>query len=357
MMNGHDYKKNKPGDDLIESYLDGLMSPEEAKAFLKSVEGNPDVLRELALQKEIDTSLVNEYSLSSTEADSLEKKIETLLNEPFTAEQSLIESYLDGQMSPEEAKAFLKSVEGNPEVQRELALQKEIDSSLAKEYSMSWTEAESLEKKIKTLLNEPDTIEQPVELEQPVTTVTEDDRQNSAWSRPLRMALAASLLVGLGVAIWAYNPPVDPVSGTRALTSVYTETKVQGFRPYYSCVGDYKRFADTFEARQSRRLTLAEAEMPDGTRMLGLSYLGGISRETTAMLGEVDEKEIIVFVDNGGSEKALEAALDKKGHSELNIFVVEKYGLVFAEVSPFDTQKLVQYFRLEDEIQNDSPSD
>ncbi len=84
--------------------------------------------------------------------------------------------------------------------------------------------------------------------------------------------------------------------------------------------------------------------MPDDRRMLGLSYLGGMSRDGVAMLSEVEGKRVIVFVDRGdasGIEKAIEST-----DPSLNVFVERKFGLVFAEVTPLDSAGLIEYFQI-----------
>ena len=86
--------------------------------------------------------------------------------------------------------------------------------------------------------------------------------------------------------------------------------------------------------------------MPQGTRMLGLSYPGGISRNTTAMLGEVDGKQVMVFVDDADNRDQVIASVDQD--SNLNVFPVEKNGLVFCEVTPLSDPKMIQYFKFPD---------
>ena len=100
------------------------------------------------------------------------------------------------------------------------------------------------------------------------------------------------------------------------------------------------RFADTFEVRHGHRLALSE--MPPGTRMLGISYPGGISPNTTAMLGEVDGTPVMVFVDDAANRdqviESVEQGLD------LNVFLVEENGLIFCEVTPLDSARMIQHF-------------
>jgi hypothetical protein len=61
------------------------------------------------------------------------------------------------------------------------------------------------------------------------------------------------------------------------------------------------------------------------------------------MLGEVDGHPVIVFVDRSDVGQ-LDAVT--KGTDDLNVFVVERDGLVFAEVSPLNESKMIQYMKV-----------
>jgi hypothetical protein len=76
--------------------------------------------------------------------------------------------------------------------------------------------------------------------------------------------------------------------------------------------------------------------MPAGSRMLGLAYTGGLSRETTAMLSYVDDQPVMVFVDKAQNDLHDVAAPDGK----LNVFREERDGLVFYEVTPLGESKM-----------------
>jgi hypothetical protein len=71
--------------------------------------------------------------------------------------------------------------------------------------------------------------------------------------------------------------------------------------------------------------------------MLGLSYPGGLSRDTTAMLCKVDGKPVMVFVDRPSKDQPLAVEhADAKTH----VFRQERDGLVFYEVTPLDGPKV-----------------
>jgi hypothetical protein len=132
----------------------------------------------------------------------------------------------------------------------------------------------------------------------------------------------------------------EPFFEPRPLADIYRETVANGFKPYYEC-RDEERFALTFATRQGQPLKLAQ--LPEGRRMLGLSYSGGLSRNTTAMLCRVDEQPVIVFVDRQEADQALAS-----GHSgpDLHVLRKEYHGLVMYEVTPFTDARMMNYLVL-----------
>ena len=79
--------------------------------------------------------------------------------------------------------------------------------------------------------------------------------------------------------------------------------------------------------------------------MLGVSYLGGISRSTTAVLFEVNENPVIVFVDRENSQQ--DGLLTKTPlDSAIYIHKTKRDGLVFYEVSSLDEPAATMYFQL-----------
>ena len=80
--------------------------------------------------------------------------------------------------------------------------------------------------------------------------------------------------------------------------------------------------------------------------MLGISYLGGLSRKTTAMLCAVDDRDVIVFVENAENDQPnIALANDDPG---LNVYSVSKNGLIFYEVTPFRSSQMIDYFEFLD---------
>ena len=118
---------------------------------------------------------------------------------------------------------------------------------------------------------------------------------------PVEEGAALTVLGIAGVVAWIIvafqfsgQDRTEPLFVSRPLVSIYQEAVAQGFEPYYEC-REPDRFAYTFEQRQGIPIDLAP--MPVGSGMLGLSYSGGLSRETTVMLCTIEEQPVMVFVD------------------------------------------------------------
>jgi hypothetical protein len=88
---------------------------------------------------------------------------------------------------------------------------------------------------------------------------------------------------------------------------------------------------------------LAAADMPAGTKMEGLTYVGGISRYTTTMLARVGNKPVMVFVDRANSGYR---PPEPCGSSQLHLFSKQIGSLTLYELTPLDEPKLLEYFKL-----------
>ena len=253
-------------------------------------------------------------------------------NELITEPTDQLERYLDGLMSGQEAKEFRSTVD--PKVlEQEEALQSKLDDSLKRMFAF---EPLDTEKVAYQASQEHPTANDKATLKTPTQSV---DRRH--W---MKIAIAASMLVAASLGVWYLNSGngIGPVDNPRSVAMIYQETVARGFDPYYYCEDD-ERFADTFKFRHGQPLVLNE---PEGTRMLGLSYTGGISRNTTAILCEVGDDQVMVFVDVVGHGDLATARVNDD--PDLNVFVEEKNGLVFCEVTPQDAPSMMEHLEFVD---------
>lgn len=156
-------------------------------------------------------------------------------------------------------------------------------------------------------------------------------------------------IVGLaGVAAWFFvgastfsmlgPKPTVVAFCAQPLDQMYRDCVRGGFQPYWVC-DDEANFASTFRTRQGVALNLQG--LPDNSRMVGLSYLGGISRESTSVLATVGDVPVLVFVDRLDRDREiLTGRFEEDG---LHVTRQVRDGLVFYEVSPFKELHIVPY--------------
>ena len=226
-------------------------------------------------------------------------KLQTTDNDP----EDSLERFIDGLMSEAEAADFLAGLDNPEEALNQLELQSQINDSLCRSFGFEALGEDALISQVSAGLAS----KVPTEPHVNSPSLKLDSVSQSPW---LKMALAASLLLAIGFATWTFSKPnqIDVHFRPQALASLYLDTKARGFRRYYNCK-DPMRFADTFEVRHGHRLALSE--MPPGTRMLGISYPGGISPNTTAMLGEVDGTPVMVFVDDAANREQVSVTVEQ----------------------------------------------
>jgi hypothetical protein len=241
--------------------------------------------------------------------------------------------YLDGVMPQQDAADFLRTVDGDS-LERVENVQQRIDDSLRRMMSFEDLDHEDIVQRFlrKDLIG--------VDAKDQAAKPTALSRRSLT-----QIAVAAAVLLVTSLGIWFYSGTggIEPIFKARALASLYVEKVDSGFRPYYYCEDD-ARFAEVFDTKLGQALALAD--MPSGREMIGISYLGGISRNTVAMLCIVDEQKVLVFVDRAG-ESGFEISIADSGDG-LNVFVEEKNGLVFCEVTPLDSAQVIEHFRFMD---------
>ncbi len=245
-----------------------------------------------------------------------------------------LDQYLDGLMSPQDSADFLRTVDSGS-LETTKSFQRRIDDSLRRLVATEPLNEVDIERRFVEAHNATQTVE-------PAKKVA-TGLLSQSW---VRVAVAAAVLLAASLGIWFSSGPniIEPDFNPRSLASIYTETVDRGFRPYYVCDDDV-RFAETFQTRLGQALALAE--LPANSEMLGISYLGGISRKATAMLCRVDGQNVLIVVARVGEPGEAVATADVDGDG-LNIFVAEKNGLVFCEVTPLESSQMIEHFRFMD---------
>jgi hypothetical protein len=243
-------------------------------------------------------------------------------HKPITDGQ--IDAYLDGLLDPSQRATFQQLLLAHPEIAREIQLQQQIDATLQRQFPPTTVP----EGQLQPLLARPSP---------PSSRLTiEPGRRATHLAWRLAAVGVAAAVVWI-VARWQPGPGrvESPFFEPLPVAAVYRDVLKHGFEPYYQC-DEEARFAATFSRRLGQPLRLAT--LPPGSRMLGLSYPGGLSRDTTAMLCRVDDQPVMVFVDRLTADQA-EAGRNDDPHLQVHRAV--KSGLVFYEVTPFDTARVL----------------
>jgi len=166
-------------------------------------------------------------------------------------EPDQLERFIDGMMSDAEAEEFLAKNDNADLATSERDLQLKIDDSLRRSFGLNDAEKEAIVSSAEAEIHG-----------------TQFDGEVETKSH------AASLLFLIGASAWSmggFGRQITPHFKPTPVVKIYNEINERGFRPYYNCEDD-QRFADTFEFRQG--IPLALAELPQGRRMLGISYPG-----------------------------------------------------------------------------------
>ena len=191
------------------------------------------------------------------------------------------------------------------------------------------------------------------QLQSRVVSVVEDSPRPIRKRSPGYSAAVVVLAIGLsGIAVRLW---IDALSGpakdssseyaaayhqpgeVKPLVAVYAETVDAGFRPGWLCEDD-REFAQTFDRRHGQPLLLRD--LPEGSRMLGLAYYGGLTPRTTSLLCEVDSQPVMVFIDNSSADA--ETPLTEPT-DQLNIFSRSMGDLMLFEVTPLDESRVLAW--------------
>ncbi len=149
--------------------------------------------------------------------------------------------------------------------------------------------------------------------------------------RVIGLALAASVLVAYFGLQLLPNPEAEVVFNRQNLAAVYDDLVARGFQPYYLC-DDMARFRDTMQHRHGQAITLSDR---GNQLMLGLSYPGGWTPETTAILFRFEGRPVVIFVDDQPPPKDTPRPADESEISkQLNLRVKNISKIYLVEVSP-----------------------
>lgn len=242
-----------------------------------------------------------------------------------------LELYLDDQLSGQERAEFERRLAADPSLSAMVARQRQLDANLRAQFAPPPIAAADVERWL-------------IDAAAIAPATSSGAHRWHDWRRWLSVAAACLLLIGIAWGWRSWLEPggkIRPYFASRPLTTLYAESVEEGFQPYYFCE-DAERFAATFARRQQVPLELAA--MPPDRRMIGLSYSGGFTRDTTAILCQVHDRPVVVYVDRRAVDRPEIAQPDPNR----NLFVHRRElgDLVLYEVSPFDNAKILDYLHV-----------
>jgi len=253
-----------------------------------------------------------------------------------------IDAYLDGLLAPAVQQTFERELATNDSPRRECELQQQVDASLVRSFSPPPPPADILA----FCSGEPTADDELGSDERNRLAATEP--AEPARRRWTSFAVIAAAIAWIVVGVSMYRNSTDDGYQQLALADIYAQCVDDGFQPKWVCDDD-REFAATFQRRQGIPLLLKD-EAQD--KMVGLSYLKGISNQTTTMLARVEGQPILVFVD----KKSRDTNPAKPPWlSGLSLFRKELADLVLYEITPLSEPHLIEQFYQPDSI-NSLPS-
>lgn len=264
------------------------------------------------------------------------------VNEPARSIDELLDALKNGSGDDRAQAAIRAKIESDPELASQAALQEEIDQSIRRSFQPPASVDLSFLQRAKTPLNDEPPVSTPVSVSlvspsptspTPVSPVTVAHRSNRPPARRLVLLAIAACVAWFAVGGQIYFSSQrnrDQVAfRQRPLTSIYQECVRDGFEPYWVC-DDEALFASTFKSRQGRAVCLRD--LPPNHAMVGLSYLAGISLESTSLLAKAGDVPVIVFVDR--LDRDWNPPTGRFEDEGLSVTRSVRDGLVFYEVSP-----------------------
>jgi hypothetical protein len=225
------------------------------------------------------------------------------------SDASLLDLYLDGQLSGDALRAFEARVAGDPGLQREIAAQREIDGAIVRAFGPS------------------DATTREVPSERAAGRIAP---QSVASRFPiLRVAAVIAVLV-LGAAAYVMTRPMS------ALAKTYRDTVAAGFVPEVVCTTD-EQFAEW--TKTAIGIPIVPQGLPASIQLVGWSRSNAMSSYTGVLLAKVDGREVLVFMEGTKLGKKAPLALQGRtdGLHQFESVIPTAFGpMRLIEVTPFD---------------------
>ena len=163
--------------------------------------------------------------------------------------------------------------------------------------------------------------------------------------RAMALVAIASFLAVVIFGVWQLAiSDRSPFFQVKPLASIYNECLERGFKPTHQWQ-DVEQVEETFLFEHGVELKLTK--LPSNKKLLGISHLGGVSRNTFAVLFETDSWPVVVFIDKVRNHDP--AAVELPEISELNVYTQVCGKFVLYEVSPNAEPMFLDHLALPDQ--------
>ncbi|MBX3379250.1 MAG: hypothetical protein KF805_04095 [Phycisphaeraceae bacterium] len=242
---------------------------------------------------------------------------------PFDADS--VDRYLDGAMADSERVAFEAEIDRSESLRDEVALQKQLDSSLRAGFGA------------------PPVVPVAGILTKEEARAFQPKPRRAGWPREYKMFGALAALLAIAVSIQAYFWMTGPGTGVEerpSLASVYYKLVNHKFRPSEECT-TREKFAKWMATRYG--VALAPKEDRPDVELVGWSYSGAISNYTGLLLARVDGKPVVVAIDTVARQNDWGFPCRRQPDDEngVNFFSTEIDGIALYEITPLDQPRII----------------
>lgn len=239
----------------------------------------------------------------------------------------LLDAYLDGRLDEARRREVEAELERDPALRALVGLQGKIDAGVKRFATPPDPKAVLARAKADLAA------ERAEEAREDAETAKQGEVVRGPWGRRVIVALAACLLVALGLTF--FRQPTPEGYDVQPVALVYERRVAAGFQPDWVCRDDAE-FEQSVSARLGRTVKLA-ATRPPGVEVRGLAYDGVLSPHSMLVLAHVDGRPVLVVVDKAASDRPLSLPAG----SPLRLFRRQVQDLVLYEVTPFDDVRAI----------------
>jgi len=240
-----------------------------------------------------------------------------------------LDAYLDGSLGKSERSAFESLLERNPELRREVELQRRIDAALRGELN-------------------PPSDERAADLLESALAATPSTLHPPRRPLPLRLprvAIAAAFLIAAtGGILYLTRGWRDPNRRPLRIVNVdsaYQRELKEGFDPNRLCpIGQPLAAAIWHRTGQGLLIPTAAELTQRGIQVLGFTRAHSVAWGALVLMLRIDEKPVLVFICRPSEEKPQSIPTGGK----LNIFRRTIGGALLVEVSPLPSARALPEF-------------